>query len=182
MNKTEAIEKIKKILALANDRAATPEEKDTALKMANKLADKYGLRIETKQVPKYSAPQPKANFYSFNPKRAYSELIMAFAFNLSKSGFHCCCVKDGKKVVGIRYQATRDLTAELEKFYKMTIKSCERFKAGIFPENMSGRDKTTCWKLAFTGAPIAHGVRHDNANAEGNSLRDQLKKLKEELG
>lgn len=189
MNKTEAIEKIKKILALATDRAATPEEKDTALKMANKLADKYGLKIvipETKPAPQYSTPQQKANptnFYNFNPKRVYTELIEAFAFILSKSGFPCFTIKEGRKIVGIRYLAARDLTEELERFYKMTIKSCERFKKTI-PANsyVSGRAKTIAWKSSFVGVHAGNSSSGHIAQADGQSIIFMLKKLKEELG
>lgn len=44
--RNNAKNKINKLLALANDRAATDSEKDTALQMANKLAEKYGFTIK----------------------------------------------------------------------------------------------------------------------------------------
>ena len=46
MDKLQAKEKINKLLRLANDKGATSSERDTALKMANKLASKYGFRIQ----------------------------------------------------------------------------------------------------------------------------------------
>ena len=46
MDKLQAKEKINKLLRLANDKGATSSERDTALEMANKLASKYGFRIQ----------------------------------------------------------------------------------------------------------------------------------------
>lgn len=43
--RNNAKNKINKLLALANDKAATDNEKSTALQMAKKLADKYGFSI-----------------------------------------------------------------------------------------------------------------------------------------
>lgn len=49
MDKNQAIEKINKLLRLANDKGATENEKAVALKMANKVAEKYGLKIQKKE-------------------------------------------------------------------------------------------------------------------------------------
>lgn len=46
MDKIQAKEKINKLLRLANDKGATPSERDTSLEMATKLATKFGLRIQ----------------------------------------------------------------------------------------------------------------------------------------
>lgn len=46
MDKIQAKEKINKLLRLANDKGATPSERDTALEMASKLASKYGMKIQ----------------------------------------------------------------------------------------------------------------------------------------
>ena len=46
MDKNQAKEKITKLLRLANDKGATPSERDTALEMASKLASKYGFKIQ----------------------------------------------------------------------------------------------------------------------------------------
>lgn len=46
MDKIQAKEKINKLLRLANDKGATPSERDTALEMANKLASKFGMKIQ----------------------------------------------------------------------------------------------------------------------------------------
>lgn len=183
MTKAEAIEKVRKILALANDRAASPAEKETALNMADKLAAKYGLKVVTRETK--PATQQKANptnFYNFKPKRAYTELLEALAVILSKSGFVCFTITEGRKVVGIRYLAARDITKELEKFYKMTIKSCEKFKETIPSNSMSGRNKTMRWKLAFTDAFVYSGDNHSMANLDGNTIYNSLRRLKEELG
>lgn len=45
MDKNKAIDRINKLLALANNRAAAPGEKENALEMAAKIASKYGLKI-----------------------------------------------------------------------------------------------------------------------------------------
>lgn len=50
MDKIQAKEKINKLLRLANDKGATPSERDTALEMANKLASKFGMKIQ-KSIP-----------------------------------------------------------------------------------------------------------------------------------
>lgn len=46
MDRIQAKEKINKLLRLANDKGATSSERDTALEMANKLAAKYGFKIQ----------------------------------------------------------------------------------------------------------------------------------------
>lgn len=46
MDKLQAKEKINKLLRLANDKGATPSERDTALEMAAKLASKFGMKIQ----------------------------------------------------------------------------------------------------------------------------------------
>lgn len=45
MDKNTAIIKINKLLALANNKAAAPGEKENALEMATKIASKFGLKI-----------------------------------------------------------------------------------------------------------------------------------------
>ena len=45
MDKNKAIDRINKLLALANNRAAAPGEKENALEAASKLAAKFGLKI-----------------------------------------------------------------------------------------------------------------------------------------
>lgn len=45
MDKNKAIDRINKLLALANNHAAAPGEKENALEAASKLAAKFGLKI-----------------------------------------------------------------------------------------------------------------------------------------
>lgn len=45
MDKNRAIDRINKLLALANNHAAAPGEKENALEAASKLASKFGLKI-----------------------------------------------------------------------------------------------------------------------------------------
>ena len=45
MDRNKAIDRINKLLALANNRAAAPGEKENALEAASKLAAKFGLKI-----------------------------------------------------------------------------------------------------------------------------------------
>lgn len=46
MDRTQAKEKINKLLRLANDKGATESERETALDMANKLASKFSFKIQ----------------------------------------------------------------------------------------------------------------------------------------
>ena len=61
-------EKVQKILALANDKAATAAERETALDLAKKLAAKYGMKIEHTQSASFSHSDKVA---SPDPKPAY---------------------------------------------------------------------------------------------------------------
>lgn len=52
MTKEQAAEKIKKLLALAMDKGAAEGEARNAMAMAEKIVQKYGLRIEKKEKAK----------------------------------------------------------------------------------------------------------------------------------
>lgn len=69
MDKIHAKEKITKLLRLANDKGATPSERDTALEMAKKLATKYGFRIQKGAPRSGYVKNPttlKKNTYNFD--------------------------------------------------------------------------------------------------------------------
>ena len=90
MDKLQAKEKINKLLRLANDKGATSSERDTALEMANKLASKFGMKIQ-KGAPSTSN-QNNAGPATLNKNR--------YEFDLN-----CCKKKFDKflfKVLGIK--------------------------------------------------------------------------------
>lgn len=68
MDKNKAIDRINKLLALANNRAVAPGEKENALEAASKLAAKFGLKI-VKGNGTYSTPSKNQLFdYEFYVK------------------------------------------------------------------------------------------------------------------
>lgn len=150
MTKTEAMKKIQLILNLANDKAAAPGEKANALELAQKLADKHGLKIT--QAPKTKASTTTFDFndfmrrwtsqvnhyYSFTPKYAYTKLLKAMHKMMQKAGFVCTLITEGRKVIGIQYQANlRDVNKELAHIYKLLCNNCKKFKE-------QARDKGFC--------------------------------------
>ena len=73
MDKAQAIEKINKLLRLANDRGATNSEREVALNMAKKFAEKHGLKIE-KGNPNQS------NIHYNNP---FTRTLKNYSFHLN---------------------------------------------------------------------------------------------------
>ena len=80
-------DKINKLLALANDKAATPAEKETALSMAKKLADKYGMRIEHAESASFSHSEHKHSTsyterteFEYKWTRIMNEMFEAYSF------------------------------------------------------------------------------------------------------
>lgn len=149
MNKTEAIEKIKKILALANDKAAAPGERENALELAQKLANKYGLKIEkgTSNSKSTSTYKRNENPYSFYPKYAYSKIIRAMYAVIVAAGFKAVIIREGRKLVGIGYFFSCDINSELDKIYKEICKSCDNYKKTKKEEGtwLSGAELTDNW-------------------------------------
>ena len=82
MDKIQAKEKINKLLRLANDKGATPSERDTALEMATKLATKYGFRIQ-KGTPSTSNQNNQVTKirYEFD-LNCYNKKFVIFLFDL----------------------------------------------------------------------------------------------------
>lgn len=149
MNKTEAIEKIKKIMALANDKAAAPGERENALELAQKIANKYGLKIEKGASNSKSTSTYKSNEnpYSFYPKYAYSKIIRAMYAVVVAAGFKAVIIREGRKLVGIGYFFSCDINSELDKIYKEICKSCDNYKKTKKEEGtwLSGAELTDTW-------------------------------------
>lgn len=149
MNKTEAIEKIKKILALANDKAAAPGERENALELAQKIANKYGLKIEkcASNSKSTSTYKRNENSYNFYPKYAYGKMVYAMYIAVVAAGFNAIIIREGRKLVGINYFFSCDINSELDKIYKEICKSCDNYKKTKKEEGtcLSGAALTDIW-------------------------------------
>lgn len=119
MDRTQAKEKITKLLRLANDKGATPSERDTALEMANKLATKYGFKIQ-KGTP--------CSGYVKNPttlhKNEYTFDLNCFNKKFVNFLFEGLGIKDwfwyGKKTITFRDYRQFDVVT-FQKFYKKFV-------------------------------------------------------------
>ena len=119
MDRTQAKEKITKLLRLANDKGATSSERDTALEMANKLASKYGFKIQ-KGTP-YSG-------YAKNPttlnKNTYNFDLNCFNKKFVNFLFAGLGIKNwfwiGKKTVSFDDYRNFNVVA-FQKFYKKFV-------------------------------------------------------------
>lgn len=119
MDRIQAKEKITKLLRLANDKGATSSERDTALEMANKLASKYGFKIQ-KGTP--------CSGYAKNPttlnKNTYIFDLNCFNKKFVNFLFAGLGIKDyfrtGKKTVS--FDDYRNFNVdEFKKFYKKFV-------------------------------------------------------------
>lgn len=121
MDKLQAKEKINKLLRLANDKGATSSERDTALEMANKLASKFGMKIQ-KGAPSTSN-QNNAGPATLNKNR-YDFDLNCFNKKFVNFLFVGLGIKDwywyGKKTVS--FDDYRNFNVdEFKKFYKKFV-------------------------------------------------------------
>lgn len=195
------LKKIQAALAIANCKTAPDGEREAALAMAQKLADKYGFKIQQSAVEKQ---QPTTfNFddfmrnwkarttrwYEFTPKYAYTKILKAMYKMMQKAGFECRLVQNGRKVTGITYKAQmQDVNKDLAKIYRELCKHCDAFKKlhkQLHPySNRTGNELTDTW------CTIMEDVCYEFDYAEcsemmqdaykfGTSIVDKLTKVKE---
>lgn len=159
------LKKIQAALAIANCKTAPDGEREAALAMAQKLANKYGFKIQQGPVEKPKAPtfdfdtfvrdwtrrqaEHGNHWYVFSPKQAYTKILKAMYKMMQKAGFRCYMMKDGKKVIGISYEAQmHDVNKDLAKIYKELCKHCDAFKKQIKADGYSwysGNELTDKW-------------------------------------
>lgn len=194
------LKKIQAALAIANCKTAPQGERDAALAMAQKLADKYGFKIQQSAVEKQ---QPTTfnfddfmrnwkarttHWYEFTPKYAYTKILKAMYKMMQKAGFRCYMMKDGKKVIGISYEAQmHDVNKDLAKIYKELCKHCDAFKKQIKADGYSwysGNELTDKWCTIMEDAiyelDYSYYSQYDqDAYKFGTSIVDKLTKVKE---
>lgn len=194
------LKKIQAALAIANCKTAPQGERDAALAMAQKLADKYGFKIQQSAVEKQ---QPTTfnfddfmrnwkarttHWYEFTPKYAYTKILKAMYKMMQKAGFRCYMMKDGKKVIGISYEAQmHDVNKDLAKIYKELCKHCDAFKKQIKADGYSwysGNELTDKWCTIMEDATYEFDYSHcsqydQDAYKFGTSIVDKLTKVKE---
>lgn len=194
------LKKIQAALAIANCKTAPQGERDAALAMAQKLADKYGFKIQQNAVEKQ---QPTTfnfddfmrnwkarttHWYEFTPKYAYTKILKAMYKMMQKAGFRCYMMKDGKKVIGISYEAQmHDVNKDLAKIYKELCKHCDAFKKQIKADGYSwysGNELTDKWCTIMEDATYEFDYSHcsqydQEAFKFGTSIVDKLTKVKE---
>lgn len=150
MDKAQALEKINKLLRLANDRGATDSEREVALSMAKKFAEKHGLRIE-----KGNPNQPKTPYnnqvtktlknYSFHLNCYNAKLVRHILYKLGivRVGYD----KYKKEVY---FFTTKDFNVDLFKaYYKRLAKVFYDTKKDIA---WSGREYFEFFSREFTKA------------------------------
>lgn len=194
------LKKIQAALAIANCKTAPEGERDAALAMAQKLADKYGFKIQQSAVEKQ---QPTTfnfddfmrnwkarttHWYEFTPKYAYTKILKAMYKMMQKAGFRCYMMKDGKKVIGISYEAQmHDVNKDLAKIYKELCKHCDAFKKQIKADGYSwysGNELTDKWCTIMEDATYEFDYSHcsqydQEAFKFGTSIVDKLFNVKE---
>lgn len=195
------LKKIQAALAIANCKTAPQGERDAALAMAQKLADKYGFKIQQGAVEK---PQPTTfnfddfmrnwkarttHWYEFTPKYAYTKILKAMYKMMQKAGFECRLVQDGRKVTGITYKANlQNVNKDLAKIYRELCKHCDAFKKQIKADGYSwysGNELTDKWCTIMEDATYeldlySYYSQYDQeAFKFGTSIVDKLTKVKE---
>lgn len=194
------LKKIQAALAIANCKTAPDGERDAALAMAKKLADKYGFKIQQGAVEK---PQPTTfnfddfmrnwkarttHWYEFTPKYAYTKILKAMYKMMQKAGFDCRLVQDGRKVTGITYKANlQDVNKDLAKIYRELCKHCDAFKKQIKADGYSwysGNELTDKWYTIMEDATYEFDYSHcsemmQDAYKFSTSIVDKLTKVKE---
>lgn len=194
------LKKIQAALAIANCKTAPQGERDAALAMAQKLADKYGFKIQQSAVEKQ---QPTTfnfddfmrnwkarttHWYEFTPKYAYTKILKAMYKMMQKVGFECRLVQDGRKVTGITYKANlQNVNKDLAKIYKELCKHCDAFKKQIKADDYSwhsGNELTDKWCTIMEDATYeldySYYSQYDqDAYKFGTSIVDKLTNVKE---
>lgn len=195
------LKKIQAALAIANCKTAPQGERDAALAMAQKLADKYGFKIQQGAVEK---PQPTTfnfddfmrnwkarttHWYEFTPKYAYTKILKAMYKMMQKAGFECRLVQDGRKVTGITYKAQmQDVNKDLAKIYRELCKHCDAFKKlhkQLHPySNRTGNELTDTWCTIMEDVCYEFDYSDcsemmQDAYKFGTSIVDKLTKVKE---
>lgn len=198
------LKKIQAALAIANCKTAPDGEREAALAMAKKLADKYGFKIQQGPVEKPKAQtfdfdswmnnwarrQAENNdrWYVFSPKQAYTKILKAMHKMMQKAGFDCRLVQDGRKVTGITYKAQmQDVNKDLAKIYRELCKHCDAFKKQIKADGYSwysGNELTDKWCTIMEDATYEFDYSHcsqydQDAYKFGTSIVDKLTKVKE---
>lgn len=198
------LKKIQAALAIANCKTAPDGEREAALAMAKKLADKYGFKIQQGPVEKPKAQtfdfdswmnnwarrqaENNAHWYVFSPKQAYTKILKAMYKMMQKVGFECRLVQDGRKVTGITYKANlQNVNKDLAKIYKELCKHCDAFKKQIKADDYSwhsGNELTDKWCTIMEDATYeldySYYSQYDQeAFKFGTSIVDKLTKVKE---
>lgn len=194
------LKKIQAALAIANCKTAPQGERDAALAMAQKLADKYGFKIQQSAVEKQ---QPTTfnfddfmrnwkarttHWYEFTPKYAYTKILKAMYKMMQKAGFECRLNKEGKKVTGITYKAQmHDVNKDLAKIYRELCKHCDTFKKYMKSNGYSwysGNELTDKWctimeDVCYEMDYIQCSQHDQEAFKFGTSIVDKLFNVKE---
>ena len=128
------------------------------------------------------------HWYEFTPKYAYTKILKAMYKMMQKAGFRCYMMKDGKKVIGISYEAQmHDVNKDLAKIYKELCKHCDAFKKQIKADGYSwhsGNELTDKWCTIMEDATYeldySYCSQYDqDAYKFGTSIVDKLTKVKE---
>lgn len=163
MDRMKAMDKVKKLLALANDKGATESEAATALQKAKELADNYGIRIyqtsarntspanNTRPAPK---AQPvmntivvgKSEFLGYNP-----DFVDAI---LSAMGYRCQATNN-YFVVGSHGKFNVEAFHNAYKKNKVRVVFRDLLKKAKEHSYIWGRDDTTSAKAAYCSGIIA---------------------------
>lgn len=150
MDKAQAIEKINKLLRLANDHGATDSEREVALNMAKKFAEKHGLKIEKgnpnqSKIP-YNNPFTRTlKNYSFHLNCYNAKLVRYILYKLGiiRVGYD----KYKKEVY---FFTTKDFNvAEFQAYYKKLAKVFYDTKKDL---EWSGREYTDWFIKEFEKA------------------------------
>ena len=124
MDKFKAMDKVKKLLALANDKGATESEAKIALEKAKTLASNYGIEIRVRTTPTqtnttYNKPFTNTlKIYSFHLNCYNAKLVR---YILNKLGITSVGYDQYKKEV--YFSTTKNFNvAEFQSYYKKLAK------------------------------------------------------------
>lgn len=156
MDKNQAIEKINKLLRLANNSAATEGEKNNALEMAKRIAEKNGLKIV--KGSNQDRPVYKNKFYHFHVncyEKSLVEIIM------KELGILWTYNKYNKEIC---FNTSRDFNeVEFKKFYKVAASVYNRVLKRSKEHGYGGRGSRKDFDNLFSA------VFHDGFNGSGNN-------------
>lgn len=141
MDRNKAMEKARACLAIANDKGAYPEEKKNALEMAQKLADKYGFKID-KAKPTTSTTNLYTGFNSSHNDPAWvvdfkgnvrTDMVNLIANILKNEGFTGIFAtfgkgSNGKNYYTIRYRYKKEIGDQIQKLYRDLNKLCKDWR------------------------------------------------------